>query len=101
MGWEHLTSSEKWQVAGLLCVAFGVLFGTIGGIIYTSDLRHYASPHHGACFELAEHVAGLTRSECIQYWEVNPDATGQDVVDHFDAQSALELEKILAGSPVH
>ena len=75
-----------------------VLFGTIGGMIYTSDLRYWESQYFDACSELAEHVAGMTKSECIQYWEVNPDATGQEVLDYFTAQAALELDRLLAES---
>ena len=52
------------------------------------------------CFELARQFDGLSLADCVWYVDEKPSATGQDIVDHFDAfkpPAEPSLEELLAG----
>ena len=56
----------------------------------------YSSPYYSVCLELAWNINGLSPNECIQYMEVNPGATGQDVIEHDIEQ---DIEEDITRSP--
>ena len=58
--------------APIICIALMV-----------SEIPEMFSPYVFTCFDLAVTVDGeLSTIECVQYMEVNPGATGQDVIEH-------------------
>ena len=48
------------------------------------------------CREFASHFDDLPVKTCVEYLEENPDATGQDILDHQADLQALEREMLLA-----
>ena len=70
-------------VIGAIC--FGVLaFSTLVSV--------ELDPYSDACGQMKEHFAGLSRSDCIDYLNDNPGATGQDVLDHYNI---ITIEQIV------
>lgn len=72
---------------------------TVVGVIICSSIMIASgttpilfSSYFGTCLEFTSTIEEITTSECVKYMEENPNSTGQDVVDYYDAQR----EKLLA-----
>ena len=70
----------------VLCVIGMQLYMIIDYIALESD------PYSDACWQMKEHFAGLSRSDCSDYLHNNPGATGQDMLDHYNI---LTIEQIV------
>ena len=80
----------------LVVVFFASLFTVV--LLY-DEIQLVTGPYFDACAQLSKHAGGLDVRACGQYWEKNPGATGQEVVDHFTTQKSLALDMLLAESP--
>ena len=56
------------------------------------EMKQYDS----TCREFADHFDAMPAKTCVAYLKENPDATGQDVLDHQADLLAIEREMLLA-----
>ena len=73
------TQSTLTKVECVIIILIGIPLGVVGVMIILPEVL---SPYMDACRTLAINVYEVGFAECVQYMEVNPGATGQDVVDY-------------------
>ena len=61
---------------------------SIFGLILMFNVVHQdtSAEHYDTCKQLKMKFGSLDASDCIEYIENNPGATGQDIVDHFNVK---------------
>ena len=76
----------------LTAFAVGIVFGV--HIAYEIHVM-FDSPQFDSCVDLAEYADGIGYKSCVEYVNEHPNATGQDLVDHFDATVKRSLDDVL------
>ena len=83
----------NWPVV-IICVTAMCAIPAMLAISAISDSMF--NQHNNACLNFVQHVDGLTTDQCIEYLDINPDATGQEMLDHYSNQNQKILDKLLS-----
>ena len=71
----------------LYILALGIVVFAIS-TSYNTEL----DPYNNICQQMKEQFVGLSKSNCINYLNENPGATGQDILDHY---KILTIDQII------
>ena len=94
---RHAKSKRGDYIVYMLVVAVFVIIS--GSIMMASGTTPIIfSSYFVECSNFSHTFEEITTGECVKYMEENPNSTGQDIVDYYDAQRKNLLENMIESS---
>lgn len=82
-------TDKIFECASMMTIVSGL--GIIAFMFYTAFSLDF-DPYNDACWQIKEYFAELSISNCIDYLNDNPGATGQDMINN---QNIVTMEQVL------
>ena len=77
-----------------ICRCFWLIFRRDCDDCATLNTTPWSNPYVDVCWNFIHNVEGISVMECINYMEENPNATGQDIIEHYKILYKLNYQKM-------